>query len=284
MKKTIILLVLLLAGIALTGCSRVEPGHVGVKVYMTGGNKGVDQEVVGPGNYLLGWNTNLYDFPTFQQNYTWTKTTSEGNPTDESITFQTNDGLSINADIGIQYNITQENVGAVFQKYREGVKELTDIVLRNMVRDAFVRRSTQYTAEEAYSSKKSILMDSVVLDVKREAKSCGITVDNIYFVGSMRLPDQVIGALNAKIKAVQDAQRIENEVQSTKAEAEKAVAEAEGKSRAILIEAKAQAEANKLLAASVTPTLVEIKKVEKWNGINSQVVSGSGSGMMINVK
>ena len=216
MKKILMMLVLLIA-VAFTGCTRVEPGHVGVKVYMTGGNKGVDQEVVGPGNYVLGWNTNLYDFPTFQQNYTWTKSVSEGNPNDESITFQTNDGLSINADIGIQYNITQENVGAVFQKYREGVKELTDIVLRNMVRDAFVRRSTGYSAEEAYSSKKSVLMDSVLSDVKREAKVCGITVDNIYFVGSMRLPDQVINALNAKIKAVQDAQRIENEVQSTKA-------------------------------------------------------------------
>lgn len=284
MKKILIMLVLLFAGLAFTGCTRVKPGHVGVKVYMTGGAKGVDQEVVGPGNYFLGWNTELYDFPTFQQNYTWTKSISEGNPTDESITFQTKDGLSISADIGIQYNIAPENVGAVFQKYREGVKELTNIVLRNMVRDAFVRRSTSYSAEEAYSSNKSALMDSVLTDVKREAKACGITVDNIYFIGSMRLPDQVLAALNSKIKAVQDAQRIENEVQSTKAEAEKAVAEAEGKSRAILIEAKAQAEANKLLAASITPTLVEIKKVEKWNGVNSQVVSGGGSGMMINVK
>ena len=180
MKKILIMLVLLFAGLAFTGCTRVKPGHVGVKVYMTGGAKGVDQEVVGPGNYFLGWNTELYDFPTFQQNYTWTKSISEGNPTDESITFQTKDGLSISADIGIQYNIAPENVGAVFQKYREGVKELTNIVLRNMVRDAFVRRSTSYSAEEAYSSNKSALMDSVLTDVKREAKACGITVDNIY--------------------------------------------------------------------------------------------------------
>lgn len=49
------------------GCSKVEAGHVGVKVYLLGRDKGVDSEVLGVGRYWIGWNEDLYLFPTYQQ-------------------------------------------------------------------------------------------------------------------------------------------------------------------------------------------------------------------------
>ena len=184
--------------------------------------------------------------------------------------------MNLDADIGITYGIKEENVGMVFQKYRKGVTELTDIVLRNMVRDAFVKYASNYTAEEAYSIKKATLIDSVTVSVKRQALESGVSVEKIYYIGSMRLPSQVLDALNSKITAVQDAQRIENEVRSAKAQAEKAVATAEGNSRAM----EAEARGNRALAASITPTLIELKKIEKWNGQLPQV-QGVGGGSNI---
>lgn len=273
MKKVLLTLIIAIAAIMSTACTRVPPGEVGVKVYLNGGSKGVDQEVLGAGRYWIGFNEDLYLFPIFQQNYVWTKDSTEGSPTDESITFQTSDGMSMGADIGITYNIPPENVGKVFQKYRKGVDELTDVVLRNMVRDAFVKYASAYTAEEAYSTKKSALLDSVKTRVITNAGKDGVVVNDIYYIGSMTLPKQILEALNSKIKAIQDAQRIENEVRSAKAEAEKTVAVAEGKALAM----EAEARGNKALAASITPTLIELKRIEKWNGQLPQVQGGSGT-------
>jgi regulator of protease activity HflC (stomatin/prohibitin superfamily) len=222
-------------------------------------------------------NEELHIFPTFQQNYVWTKDPAEGSPEDESITFQTSDGLSITADIGIQFRIDSSNVGKVFQTYRKGIDELTDGVLRRMVRDAFVTYASRYSAEEAYSSKKSELKDSVEAYVKRTAVVDGITVSAVSYIGSMRLPPEVISSLNAKIQAVQTAQMKENELRSAKADAEKAIATADGEARSILLRAEAQAKANKILAVSLTRELVEYEKIKKWNGQLPQVAGGAGT-------
>ena len=62
-----------LVGVSLAACSTVPAGHVGVKVYLLGGSKGVDSEELGVGRYWIGWNEQLYIFPTYMQNYTWTR-------------------------------------------------------------------------------------------------------------------------------------------------------------------------------------------------------------------
>ena len=95
MFKTIMALVLgafLLSGTA--ACTKVPAGNVGVKVYLLGSSKGVDHEVLGPGRYWVGWNQDLYLFPTYTQNYTWA-VNSEGG--DESIDFGTVEGMNVNS-------------------------------------------------------------------------------------------------------------------------------------------------------------------------------------------
>lgn len=272
--KKIIMLMVAFAMMTTVGCTRVKPGEIGVLVKLNGGEAG-NYQTLEPKRYFITWNEDLYIFPTSQQNYVWTKDVDEGSETDESITFQTKDGMSINCDIGITYNIQKDDAIKVFKKYRKGVNEITDIVLRTMVRNAFSKHSGAYDAEQAYSTNKNDLLDSVIVTVKKEASSNGINVENIYFIGAMRLPTQVVNSLNSKIQAIQDAQRVENELRTSKANAEKAVADAEGRARAILVEAEAQAQANRLLSASLTQTLVENKKIEKWDGKLPQVTSGN---------
>ena len=120
-----------------TGCSKVPAGNVGVKVYLLGKSKGVDMEILPVGKYWIGVNEELYLFPTFQQNYVWTKSPKEGSPDDESLTFQTVEGLSVNADVGISYHLDPDKIPTIFQKYRRGIDEITNIFMRNVVRDGF---------------------------------------------------------------------------------------------------------------------------------------------------
>ncbi len=227
-------------------------------------------------------NEDLFLFPTFTQNYVWTRAAEEGSPTNEELTFQTKEGMSVTADVGISYFIREKEVANVFKKYRKGVEEITDIFLRNEVRDAMVKAASKRPIESVYGEGKAEFMNEVYITVKNSVDSIGIQVEKIYLIGDLRLPENVIAALNAKIAATQLAQQKENEVQASKAEALKSVAAAEGKAKSIEIEAKAQAEANRILAASITPTLVEYKRIEKWDGKLPYYTGGPTP--MLNVK
>ena len=41
-------------------CSRVPAGHKGIRVFLLGGDKGVDHEELGVGRYHIGINEELY--------------------------------------------------------------------------------------------------------------------------------------------------------------------------------------------------------------------------------
>jgi regulator of protease activity HflC (stomatin/prohibitin superfamily) len=268
---------LLLAFIAImaSGCSKVPAGNVGVKVYLLGGEKGVDSEELGPGRYWIGYNRDLFIFPTFTQNYVWTKDLTEGSENDESITFQTKEGLSVNADVGISYHIDPKMVSSVFQKYRKGVAEITDIYLRNMVRDSMVTAASNKAIESVYGVGKADLLSEVQEDVTAQCEDIGIVIEKISFIGDFRLPNSVTQAINAKIKAIQQAQQRQNEVAEARAAADKKRAEAEGDRDAVLTRAEGQAKANKILAASITQVLIDYEIAKKWNGILPQVSGGA---------
>lgn len=267
----------------LTGCTNVPSGYVGVKVYLLGGPKGVDTEVLGTGRYAIGVNEQLFLFPTFQQTYTWTASL-EDDKHDESISFQTKEGMQVNADVGISYSLDREKIPLIFQKYRRGVDEITDTFLRNNVRDAFTEASSTMTVESVYGEGKVDLMKQVLEKVRNTVGPIGIVVDDIYLVNSIRLPENVVKALNAKIEATQRAQQRENELREAEAEAKKNVAKAEGEAAALLATAKAQADANTILAKSLTAELVELKRIEKWNGSVPQVLGGDKAGTVVDLR
>ena len=263
--RNVALAVLMLGTVA--ACSTVPAGHVGVKVFLLGGEKGVDSEELGVGRYWIGPNEQLYIFPTFMQNYVWTKDATEGSPDDESISFQTADGMTANADVGISYSIDPTKVTTIFQTYRRGVDEITDTFLRNMVRDAMVKQASNKPIEYVYGAGKAELIAAVQKDVADQVNSLGIKIDKIYWIGEIRLPSVVLDSINNKNAATQMAQQRQNEVAQAKAEADKKIEDARGTAESILRVADAQAKANKLLAQSLTPEFVQYQAITKWDGI-----------------
>jgi len=265
--------------LALSACSKVPAGNVGVKFDLYGGDKGVTGEVVGPGKYWLGMNEELYLFPTFAQTAVWSKVAGG---VDESITFQDREGTQINADVGITYAIRADKADTVFQKYRKGIDEITDIYIRNMVRDAINSETSTMDVAEIYGAGKEPLMAKVTQRVQKEVGDIGIVVEKISWIGAMRLPPTITSAINSKIEATQKAQQRENELQTAKAQAEIEREKARGEADAKLISAKGEADANRLVQASLTTELVEYTKAQRWNGQLPQV---TGSTMpMINIK
>lgn len=74
-----------------------------------------------------------------------------------------------------------------------------------------------------------------------------------------------------------DRQKIENAAAIAKAEADKQVAitNAEAEAQKTAIKAEAQAEANKKIAESLSDTLIEYQKIQKWDGKLPTVTGGS---------
>lgn len=266
MKK----LLVICAALCLTAClQKVPAGNVGVMVNLYGTDKGVQAEEKGPGRYWVGYNQDLFLFPTFTQTYTWTK----DNKPDESITFQSNEGLAINTDVGVTYHVTPTKVSILFQKYRRNIEEITDTYIHNMVRDAFVELASREPIEQIYGKGKADLVTAVQEKVQAQVNDIGLVIEKIYLVGTLRLPDAVNGAINAKMQAVQKAEQRQNEVAQSEAEARKEVAQANGVAQAKLIVAEAEAKAIKLKADSLrdSQSLVQWQAVDKWDGHLPQV-------------
>src|SRR5262249_22023372 len=121
--------------------------------------------------------------------------------------------------------------------------------------------------------------------VQDHMKPVGVTIEQFGFVGPPRPPDAVARAIEAKIKAIQDAIRTENEVRATRAEATKRVAEAEGQAKASVARAEGDAKANAILAASISAPLLQWRQLElqqqaiaKWNGVRPQFEGAGGAG------
>lgn len=276
MKKILVLFVMMFI---LAGCDNVPVGNVGIIVHKLGGAKGVDSEEVGVGRYWLGLNDELYIFPTFTQNHVWTKDRTEGSPNDDSFTFQTKEGLNVNTDVGIAYHIEPTKINTVFQRYRKGAEEITNVVLRNSIRDAFNKSASVVDIESVYGAGKAKLMEDVISRVKTDLEPIGIIVENVFLVGNMRLPETVVEAINAKIGATQKAAQRENEVAQAKAEADKAIETARGEAQSKLAIAKAEAEAIKLKGDALkdNPKLAELAAIEKWNGQLPQYMLGNST-------
>lgn len=272
-------------GILLVGCRETIPaGNVGVIVSLTGDDKGVHERVAGVGKQFIGWNEELYLFPTFTQTYNWTKNPSEGSPNDESITFQTAEGLAVNADFGITLSIESTKAAILFQKYRRSITEIIDSVLRNNVRDALVTSASKMKIEDVMSSGKVSLMEQVNISVKNSVVQNGIIVEKVFIIGEFRPPETIIAAINSKIQATQNAIMVENQLRQTEAEAKKTVIAARAEGEALLAKAEAEAKANRLLAESLSANLISKMYIEKWDGQLPTYTGGANPVPFMNIK
>ncbi len=245
----------------------ISPGYVGVVIDMLGDNKGVEAKELHVGmHWISPWKT-VYQFPIFEQNDTW-----EGER--DAFNFQTSEGMAVSAEVGITYHLRAESIPIIFQRYRRGMDEITNVFIRNYIRDAINKSASKTKIEDMYSGKESFFED-VESHVRADLSPIGIELSRIYLIGRFHFPQNVIAALNSKIEANQRAQQRENELREAEAEAKKQVAKAEGQAKCAILQAESEAKANLVLAKSVTAELIQWQAVQKWDGHLPTVTSGA---------
>lgn len=272
-RLAIVIAVLLLAA---TGCTRVGPGYVGIKVSMAGDDRGVDSAP-----RVTGWVfynpvlSSVLEYPTFVQTAVWTLNKAEGNPANEEITFTNADQMKISVDVNLSYHLDPPKVPAFYVKFRsDDLTAFTHGFLHNKARDVFNEHAGKYKIEEIMGNNSAFLKD-VRDGLQGEVSDIGVRIDQFGIIGAPRPPDAVTEAINAKVHATQLAQQKQNELIQVQADMAKEQAKTDTYARNLLKMADAQAQSNLLVAKSLTPELVEVKRLEKWNGVLPQVTSGA---------
>lgn len=264
---------LLLATVTMTSCwQHVPPRTVGIKVQTMGNNKGVQPEILTVGRYWVGMYWDLYTYPTNETIYPFTSTADEGSPTDESMKFQDKDGLALSCDVAVSAHVDPEKVPVAFQAYGGDMENIIKTYVKQTLLSNFIDFASQYSAEQIYSNKKMEMLNYVKKKVTDKYSETGVVITDVAYKSEIRLPDQVMRAINDKIEAGQTALKTQAQIQQTEFEAKKVVAQAQGVYEAKLLEAKG----NVALANSISEVLIRYRAFEKWNGV-SPVYSGNGS-------
>jgi regulator of protease activity HflC (stomatin/prohibitin superfamily) len=285
--QTICVVLLCLSISYMAGCTRIGPGHVGIKVNMAGSDKGVLNDPT-----RTGWvfynpiGTSVIEYPTTMQTAQWTKDANEGKPVDDSVTFTNKDSMAINADISLSYSLEADKVPGFYVKFlTSDLETFTHGFLRNVARDCLNEGAGKYPVEQIMGDNAPFL-SAARQCIQTQVGPYGVHVEQFGFIGAPRPPQAVIEQITEKIRAEQIALQKQLELQQVEADAKKQIAAAEGHAQAQIASANGDAQANQIRSASITPTIIKMKELEnqhdmiwRWNGQSpSTVVNGNGPG------
>ena len=244
---------------AMSSCERIDAGHEGIKVNLYGDDKGVGNVSMCTG--MIWYNpftTQIYEYPTFVQTVDY-----------EPFTVNAKDGSEFIVDPTISLKIIDGKSPEVFKKYRKGLKDVINTTLYNYVRDAFRVQLNNFSTDYIVSNR-----DSIENAIEQHLIN-NLTKENFQLeqlTSGLKYPQTIVDAVNAKNKAVQDAQRVANEVEVAKAEAEK-----------LIVAARAEKEANQLRTQALTPAVLEKMWIEKWNGTVPTVITGNNTSTFLDL-
>ncbi len=276
------MLLLALSGL-MVGCTTIQPGHAGVLVNSWGKNRGVQDYTVTTGQVMYNpFTTSVYEWPTFVQSVVWTKNPSEGHPTNEEITFTNKDQMQVAADISLAYHLETSKVPEFYVKFRTAdMDAFTHGYLRSLTRDKFNEIAGRYTISQIMGDNGPFLKE-VKDALQKDLEPYGVILEAQFgIIGAPRPPESVVNAINQQAVAQRLALTKENELRQVNADVAKSIAKAEGDAKAKLIWTEAEAQSNKKISESLNSNLVELKRIEKWDG--SYPLSTSGSFPLLNL-
>ncbi len=263
---TIFAIFLLIALVNPFVVKRVDAGHVGIKVNLTGDNRGVSKFEYKTGWVIYNtWISKLYEFPTFQQHIDF--------PEQSVIT---KGGFEATIKPSFNYSLNPGSIGDMFQNLRLSVKEVEQGWLKNAIISSVNDVANLYEVDAIFNHRAEF--ENAII------QECNKRVGKWFNISQLRTniqpPQALREAIEKKTKAIQEAQAAENQKFVAIAEAERKIAVARGDSAAAVIEAAGEAEAIHRKQLSLTPTYVEFIRVQKWDGKYPTTVAGSGTNML----
>ncbi|HEX7962826.1 MAG TPA: SPFH domain-containing protein [Terriglobales bacterium] len=282
--------ILLIILVNIVNVTRIGAGYVGVEVNLAGSQRGAQDIPVRTGWVIYSpLKTQIVEFPTYVQTVKWTSDVNEGHPLNEELIFNSKEGQEVRADVSLSYAIDTTRVPEFYVKYRVlDLDKFTHGILKDIVRNSLNEVASTYTLEDIYGENKAKFLREVRDRVQDAVTPVGVGIQQFGFIGKPRFTAAIEQAIIQKTQAITEAERARNQLAVTQAEMAKTVAEAEGEARSQIERARGEAESNRLRVASITPQLLELKRlenerarIEKWNGDVPRMVVGEKSGFLM---
>ena len=268
---------LLLLFVVPSSITYINPGHVGIVIHRAGG--GVDKTPLGPG--LHGRNplfTSIEEYPTFMQTLVLGRGARDGSGANDEINVNSKEGQPLSLDVSMSFELNPAKVPMLYQTFRTDISTIQHGYVKQSIRQALQEVVGQEEIAEIIGPKKADVVLRTQRLLEQRLSPLGLEVRQ-FTINELRAPNAVIEAINTKNVMQQSALTAQNELQKNTFQAQGDSIKAAGRAMAILAEARAQAEANLLLARSITPVLVQYEMAKKWNGQMPQV-SGSSIPMI----
>ena len=250
--------VLLIATGGMVSCGRtIQPGNIGVKIRTLGPGAGVDATPLPSGYHFNLIGERIVEFPIIQRTYAYTKERNDDGPENEELTFSDNNALPMTADVQLVMRIDPSKAPSLYTRYRLTFDQIFEGPLRNDVRSAIAAETELVGVEFLYKGGRQLVIQKALARVNHKWAPQGVEVSQLDWIGTIRYPQVILDSIQAKTKADADASAAQAQVAVSKAQADAQIEQARG-----------QAEANRLLAASIasSPQIVQLRAIEKWDG------------------
>lgn len=195
------------------------------------------------------------------------KNGKEGDSTDTSQLFGASKDLQdVKIGVVVTYNIDPTKVTDIYTQY-SSVENYESNVIEPIVRQVVKSTSAKFTAEELVT-KRSEYSDVVWVALATQFTEKNSIMQN-FSVTNFEFSAEFSKAIESKVTATQNAEAAKNKLEQIKFEAQQTVETAKATAEAQRIQSQS-------LAAQGGSDFVQLKAIEKWNGVlPSQMIPGS---------
>ncbi len=206
----------------MTACiKQIDAGEVGVQKLFGK----VEDRVLESGLNFVNPLVSVTDMNIQTQNYTMSGISSEGKKKgDDAIRILSTDGLELTIDLTVLYHVNKTEAPRIV---REIGNDIEDVIVRPVTRTKIRDNAVYYTAIDLYSTKREEFQSRIFKDIDTIFKQRGLTLEQL-LIRNIALPESVKEAIEKKINAEQDAQKMQYVLQKEKQEAERKRVEAQG--------------------------------------------------------
>ena len=176
---------------------------------------------------------------------------------------------TVHSDVAFNFHINPSKVASIYQEV--GV-DYNQRIIAPTLQESVKASTAKFTAEELITRRELVREETKVL-LREKLEPRGIMVDEFNIV-NFGFSSSFNNAIEAKVTAEQSALAAKNKLEQIKFEADQRIAEARGKAEAIRVESD---------ALRSNPQILELRALEKWDGVLPQV-TGSGGVPFINIQ
>jgi len=210
-------ILVMLAGALYASVKQIEPGDVGVQKLFGKVNNNVLESGLNVINPLV----EVVTFDVRTQNYTMSGVHDEGDKGgDDAI----RDGLEVIIDLTVLYKVIPNEAPRIL---KEIGTDYRNTIVRPICRTKIRDNAVYYDAVALYSTKRDEFQARIFKTIEDDFKDRGLILEQL-LVRNITLPESVKAAIESKINAEQEAQKMTFVLQKEKQEAERKRVEAQG--------------------------------------------------------